>query len=111
MNGATADPWVSTMSPPNSTRISTIGSSQNFLRSRMNAHNSTAKSPISFLPSELSQHVRGRPRLAPYPICLPGALELPAHGVVTDEPHQQAERCDDDVEDHPEDDPRIDPRE
>src|SRR6185369_13292630 len=102
MNGATADPWVSTMSPPNSTRISTIGRSQNFFRSRMNAQSSTTKSPISLLPLELPHHVRGRSRRAPDAIGLARPLEGSTHRVTARETHHQPERRDDAVEHHPE---------
>ena len=43
MNGATAEPWLSTISPPNSAIITMIGKSQNFLRTRRNIHNSDKK--------------------------------------------------------------------
>lgn len=40
MNGAIADPWLSTMSPPKAALMMKIGNSQNFLRTRMKSHNS-----------------------------------------------------------------------
>ena len=46
MNGAIAEPLVSTIRPPKITIMIMIGSSQNFLRSRMNAQSSTRIEPI-----------------------------------------------------------------
>jgi hypothetical protein len=40
MNGASAEPCVSTMKNPSNNRINTIGPSHHFLRILMNAHNS-----------------------------------------------------------------------
>src|SRR6516164_3750360 len=40
MNGATAEPWASTISTPNTAMMTTIGHSQYFLRVRRNAHSS-----------------------------------------------------------------------
>ena len=40
MNGATAEPWASTISSPNSAIMMKIGQSQNFLRTRKNAQSS-----------------------------------------------------------------------
>ncbi len=40
MNGATVEPWVRTISPPISTIMRRMGSSQNFFLTRMKAHNS-----------------------------------------------------------------------
>ena len=41
MNGATAEPWVRTTSPPNNARTIRIGASQNFLRARRNLQSSS----------------------------------------------------------------------
>ena len=46
MNGATAVPFVSTMSPPKMAMTMNTGSSQYFLRSRKNAANSRRKDTI-----------------------------------------------------------------
>src|SRR5438132_167501 len=46
MKGATAEPWVKTMSVPNRTKIKMIGSKINFLRSFMKAQSSRRISPI-----------------------------------------------------------------
>ena len=47
MNGAIAEPLVSTIRPPKITIMIMIGNSQNFLRSFMNAHSSTMIEPIA----------------------------------------------------------------
>jgi hypothetical protein len=46
MKGATAEPEVSTISPPSRTSQIIIGKSQNFFRSFINAHRSIKNSPI-----------------------------------------------------------------
>jgi len=51
MNGATAEPWVRTISVPKSSITTRIGKSQNFFRSLMKAHNSRINSPIGIPPS------------------------------------------------------------
>ena len=48
MNGATAEPCVSTISPPKMTIITRIGRSQNFLRARRNCQ-SSFKNDVLFL--------------------------------------------------------------
>jgi hypothetical protein len=49
MNGATAEPEVSTISPPSRTSHIMIGKSQNFFRSFINDHRSIKNSPIGYL--------------------------------------------------------------
>src|SRR5918994_4409402 len=51
MNGATAVPWVSTISPPNSAIIRMIGKSQYCLRERLKCQSSATK--VIAVPSEL----------------------------------------------------------
>src|ERR1700693_4818123 len=58
MNGAIAEPLVSTTSPPNTTIMISIGNSQNFFRTRINRQSSATKS-IS-CPLELIFHRLGR---------------------------------------------------
>src|ERR1700726_478028 len=47
MNGATAVPLLKTKSPPNSVIITMTGSTQNFLRARIKAHNSRRNDIVS----------------------------------------------------------------
>src|SRR5215510_4395455 len=93
MNGATAEPCVRKMRPPNSTMITTIGSSQNFLRSRMNAHSSSMNS-MSLLLLELPEHMCARSRDAADAVRVIQRGVLPPHRVLLQEPHQSADRCD-----------------
>src|ERR1700759_2462243 len=63
MNGATALPFVSTMSPPSSTIMTRIGRSQNFFRTLMNDQ-SSATNDITTLqgpPAQNDMHVSGPP--------------------------------------------------
>jgi hypothetical protein len=55
MNGAIAEPWVMTIRPPKTNSMTKIGMSQNFLRARMNVHNSRMIDMT--LPSRTSQLV------------------------------------------------------
>ena len=43
MNGAMADPWVSTIRPPNKTKTTMIGNSQYFFLTFKNSQNSIKK--------------------------------------------------------------------
>src|SRR4051794_17931816 len=98
MNGAMAEPLVSTIRPPKITIMIMIGSSQNFLRSRMNAHSSTIIEPIvSLLPrSELVLHgLRRRPRGLPLdPVALGAAVHPQAQEILAERPHDEADRRD-----------------
>jgi hypothetical protein len=49
MNGATAEPEVSTINPPSRTNQIMIGKSQNFFRSFINDHRSIKNSAIGYL--------------------------------------------------------------
>ena len=53
MNGATADPWVRTINPPNKTKTNKIGSSQYFFLTFKNSQNSLINSML-----ELISHAR-----------------------------------------------------
>src|SRR5215510_8961568 len=88
MNGATAVPLVSTMSPPNMAMTMNTGSSQYFLRSSKNAANSRRKDTIAR--SELVQEaVRGRAwRLSRYPVAFALRLEAKPQRVFATEPHE-----------------------
>src|SRR4051812_11537449 len=99
MNGAMAEPLVSTIRPPKITIMIMIGSSQNFLRARMNAQSSTIIEPIvSLLPlgSELVLHgLRRRPRwLALDPVALGAAVHLGPQEILAESAHDQADRRD-----------------
>src|SRR5438445_5733863 len=103
MNGATADPWVSTIKPPNRRSTTTIGSSQNFFRSFMNAQSSMTNSPIASppppwkYPSELPGHVR---RGAGWPgdaVRRRVGLEAPLHRISPEAPHEDTHRRHDPV--------------
>src|SRR6266511_5133319 len=56
MNGASAEPCANTSSPPTSTSSTTIGRSQNFFRSLMNAHSSPIKPIFAPDPLKLPLH-------------------------------------------------------
>src|SRR5664279_2706389 len=72
MNGAIAEPFVSTTSPPKITIMIRIGSSQNFFRTRINRQSSATK---SIFVSLFRHDPFGKPALA-----FPGrALELVFH--------------------------------
>src|SRR6266849_792411 len=115
MNGATADPCVSTIRPPNSRRTRTIGSSQNFFRSLMNVQSSRTNSPIarSLLPwkcsSELPGHVGGGSGRLGDAVRRRIGLEAPVHRISPEPPHEDAHRRHERVEDDGEDDARVDP--
>src|SRR5215510_9084818 len=91
MNGATAVPFVSTISPPNRAMTMNTGSSQYFLRSSKNAANSRRKDTIAR--SELVQEaVRGRAwRLSRYPVAFALRLEAKPQRVFATEPHEPAD--------------------
>src|SRR5258708_5524089 len=107
MKGAIAEPLVSTIKPPKITIMIRIGSSQNFLRSRMNAQSSTMMDPISTSSmSELVAHrLRRRAgRRALDPIALGGAVDLHPQEILAECAHQQADRHDGDEEQQPQHD-------
>src|SRR6266700_1299350 len=94
MNGATAVPLVSTMSPPNRAMTMNTGSSQYFLRSSKNAANSRRKETIAR--SELvHEAVGGRAwRLSRFPVTFALRLEAKPQRVFAAEPHEPADRRD-----------------
>src|SRR5437867_1845726 len=110
MNGATADPCVSTIKPPNSRSTTTIGSSQNFFRSRMNAQSSRTNSPIFNSPSlELPGHVGAGSGGLEDAIRRRDGIEASMHRISPEPPHDDAHRRRDAVEDHGEENARVDP--
>src|SRR5262245_59507850 len=92
MNGATAVPLVSTMSPPNIAMTMNTGSSQYFLRSSKNAANSRRKEIIAH--SELVHEavVRRAWRLSRDPLAFALRLEAKPQRVFSAEPHEPADR-------------------
>src|SRR5262245_54471661 len=94
MNGATAVPLVSTMSPPNMAMTMNTGSSQYFLRSSKNAANSRRKETIAR--SELVHEAVGARawRLSRFPVTFALGLEAEPQGVFSAEPHEPADRRD-----------------
>lgn len=53
MNGAIADPWVSTINPPKTASTTNTGISQNFLLAFIKAHNSETNDNIENYLSEI----------------------------------------------------------
>src|SRR5215510_4881894 len=92
MNGATAVPLVSTMSPPKMAMTTNTGSSQYFLRSSKNAANSRRKDTIAR--SELLHEAVGRRawRLSRDPVAFALRLEAKPQRVFSAEPHEPADR-------------------
>src|SRR5262245_43436226 len=111
MNGATALPWVSTIRPPNTTIISSTGSSQYFFRTRKNRQNSS-KNAIRAPPAsrtgtgrlELVAHrVARRPgRLTHDPVTTGSRLAPQAQCVLAQQAHQHGQRRHHDEEDEAE---------
>src|ERR1700751_2699842 len=91
MNGATAVPFVSTISPPNMAMTMNTGSSQYFLRSSKNAANSRRKALIRH--SELFHEAVGRRpwRLALDPVAFALRLEAKPQRVFSAEPDEPAD--------------------
>src|SRR5665647_2707626 len=94
MNGAITEPLVSTTSPPNTTIMINIGSSQNFFRARINRQSSATKSITH--PSELVFHRLGRRagRLAHDPVAVGVGLPLQPQQVLAQRAHHEAGRPD-----------------
>src|SRR5215472_4409215 len=92
MNGATAVPFVSTISPPNMAMTMNTGSSQYFLRSSKNAANSRRKEIIGH--SELVLEAVGRRawRLSRNPVAFALRLQAKPQRVFSAEPHEPADR-------------------
>src|SRR5438309_178962 len=98
MNGATAEPLVRMIKPPNTTIITRMGSSQNFLRTRMKRQSSARKSIQR--PSKLIAHALGRRtgRIANDPIAVPLRLALEPQEFLAGYAHNQASWPDRQVE-------------
>src|SRR5476649_2127770 len=101
MNGAMAEPLVSTIRPPNTTIMIMIGSSQNFLRSRMNAQSSMMTEPMDVDPFEINlarselvfHRLRRRTRRGPLdPVAFGVAVELQPQEILAEHPHHQTDR-------------------
>src|SRR5258706_3338565 len=116
MNGAIAEPCVNTIRPPTSRSAITIGSSQNFFRSLINAQSSRTKSLISASPafecsSELPGHVDRGSRELGNAIRRRARVETPLHRIMPAAPHDDANRHHQSIEDHGQKDMCIDPSE
>src|SRR5262245_21202603 len=110
MNGATAEPWVRTTRPPNSTSTTTMGRSQNFFRSRMNIHSSTANSLMGgYSCSELPQQVGTGSRLPEHPVRGCAWIAGPLHLVASGEALHEAHRGDQAEEDQTQHQASVDP--
>src|ERR1700755_774496 len=107
MKGATAEPLVRITRPPNTTIITRIGSSQNFLRTRMKRQSSASKS-IQF-PSKLIAHALRRrpPRIAHDPVTIAIRLAPEPQEFRAGYAQNQADWPDRQVENQPHDD-RVD---
>src|SRR5581483_12463197 len=107
-NGAIAEPLVSTIRPPKITIMIRIGSSQNFLRSRMKAQSSTRMAPIGQVLSRLELILHGfglGPRRRTLdPVALGGGIHLGAQEVLAEGAHHQSDRRDGDEEEQPQHD-------
>ena len=81
MNGATAELWANSISPPKSAMTRKTGNSQNFLRTRRKAQNSRRKPSIRS--SELVPECFGcgAGRFAHDPVALRRWLEFPPHRI------------------------------
>src|ERR1700676_2810557 len=108
MNGAMAEPLVSTIRPPKITIMIRIGNSQNFLRSRMKAQSSTMMEPMDVGPfrSELVFHrLRRRSRRGSVdPVALGRGIETQTQEVLAHGAHDETDRHDGHEEKQPEDD-------
>src|SRR5262245_47639053 len=104
MKGATAEPCVRMIRVPHSNKTMMIGSSQNFLRSFIKAHNSSTNSPMElssgFPLSELSRHVRGGPRALRDTVALCTGLVSKPHWIVAAKSLDQSHRRQDPVKYH-----------
>src|SRR5450759_2407054 len=92
MNGAIAEPLVSTTSPPNTTIMIRIGSSQNFFRTRINRQSSATKSILC--PLELVFHRLGRwpGRRSHDPVALRVRLPLEPQQILAQRAHDETGR-------------------
>src|SRR5215471_6421243 len=100
MNGAIAEPWVSTMSAPTTPMTIRTGSNQNFLRISRKVANS--RSVDTATASELIFHRAGcwARRLAVDPIGPRRRVELKPQRIFAERPHDHADRDDRSHEHH-----------
>src|SRR5262245_65774254 len=102
MNGAMAEPLVSTIRPPKITIMIRLGSSQNFFRSFMKAQSSTRMEPIAAVlsRSELVFHrLRRRPgRGAVDPVAAGAAIHPKPQEILAEQAHDEADRGEGDEE-------------
>src|SRR6185369_6062136 len=98
MNGAIADPLASTSKPPTISITSMTGTSQYFLRARMNAHSSLIRRTGVFLKLVFHAVGSGSGRRALDPVTLRLRIQLETQEVFAEEPHHQACRHDRQIE-------------
>src|SRR5574342_15672 len=94
MNGATAEPWLSTISAPSSAITSRIGSSQNFLRALRKAQSSLRNDMgkcLKLVGQGLGRRAR---RVALDPVALRLGIALEPQRVLARQAHGDAERRD-----------------
>src|SRR3954447_11657206 len=112
MKGATAEPLVSSSSPPKTTIISMIGSSQYFLRARRKSQNSARKTITRSrraLSELLAHRVGRRPgRLAQNPVARSVAIDAKPQRILAAPAHNDSDRRHRDEEQEPEDHRRHD---
>jgi hypothetical protein len=77
---------------PRRNNTNTMGNSQNFFRSLINAHSSRRNSPIHGSFSKLVRHMRSRAWMANDPIRGRIVGKSPAHGIPPKETHHQSHR-------------------
>src|SRR6266705_5871286 len=87
MNGATAEPWASTISTPNRPVMTNIGNSQYFFRARRNAQSSLIIDMMAALKLVGERIGRRAGRLARRPVALGARIEPCAQRVPAGEPH------------------------
>src|ERR1041385_3932827 len=101
MNGATAEPLVSTTRPPNRTIIKKIGSSQYFLRTSTKRQSTARKSIVRPLELILHRLGSGTRRLPDDPIAVAFGLTFQAEQVPAHRPHHKPRRQHRDKEQQP----------
>src|SRR5262249_42044571 len=94
MKGATAEPLVSTISPPKTAMTMKTGNSQNFFRTLRKAQTSRRKLTINASKLVVECFGGRAGRFADDPIALRCRLEFSPHRVLAGEPHQEADRGD-----------------
>src|SRR6516225_7231857 len=98
MKGATAEPLVRTISPPNIAMMINTGSNQNFFRTLRNAKNSRRKLIINASELVFERFRRRARRRADDPIALRRRLEFASHWILASQPHQEADGADAEIE-------------